>query len=114
MARFSFSESCTSRTVDGPRVQRTRRISSSDAVGFCGGCFMREPYYEDVRSVNENLRRLAIFVNRLRPKQIARNKQHISRALAQPPHEVGIPFRAEGNVNPKPQPAAHQFPLQSA
>src|SRR5580693_1216843 len=42
MARFSFRESCTSRTVEGPRVQRTRRISSSDAVGFCGGCFMEK------------------------------------------------------------------------
>src|SRR5580704_14738963 len=40
MALFSFKASCTSRTVEGPRVQRTRRISSSDAVGFCGGCFM--------------------------------------------------------------------------
>src|SRR5580658_4122422 len=40
MALVSCRESCTSRTVDGPRLQRTRRISSSDAVGFCGDCFM--------------------------------------------------------------------------
>src|SRR5216684_5943176 len=70
MARFSFSASCTSRTVDGPRVQRTRRISSSDAVGFCGGCFMREPYYEDVRSVNENLRRRSGFLPTLLRKWV--------------------------------------------
>src|ERR1700732_1914342 len=42
MARFSLSASCTSRTVDGPRIQRTRRISSSDAVGFCRSRFMEE------------------------------------------------------------------------
>src|SRR5260370_41857487 len=44
MALFSCSASCTSRTVEGPRVQRTRSISSSDAVGFCGGCFMEEDH----------------------------------------------------------------------
>src|ERR1700691_518649 len=44
MARFSCNESCTSRTVDGPRVQSTRRISSSDAVGFCGGRFMEKDH----------------------------------------------------------------------
>ena len=34
MLFFSFRESRTSRTVDGPLFQRTWRISSSDAVGF--------------------------------------------------------------------------------
>src|ERR1700757_3623984 len=54
---FSLSASCTSRTVEGPRPHKTRRISSSDAVGFCGERVMRAQYYEDIRSVNENLRR---------------------------------------------------------
>src|SRR5207249_8646323 len=36
---FSRSASWTSRTVEGPRSHSTRRISSSDAVGFCGCSF---------------------------------------------------------------------------
>src|SRR6202030_4344803 len=54
---FSFSESYTSRMVDGPRTQRTRSISSSEEVGFCfASLAMRAPYYEAFRIVNENLR----------------------------------------------------------
>src|SRR3954471_23979110 len=66
---FSLSASCTSRTVEGPRNQRTRRISSSDVVGFCGERVMAGPYYEEIRSVNENLRRSNFFART--PGQVA-------------------------------------------
>src|SRR4051794_8819963 len=57
MSFFWFRASCTSRTVEGPLLHSTWRISSSEAVGFCGLRVMMEPYYEDIRSVNEELRR---------------------------------------------------------
>src|SRR3954469_2031897 len=56
MAFFSLRDSSTSRTVEGPLLQRTWRISSSDAVGLRGWCFIAKPYYEAIRRVNEELR----------------------------------------------------------
>src|SRR6476646_10509685 len=53
----SESAAYTSRTVEGPRAHNTRRISSSEAVGFWGvSWLMGRGYYEDLRIVNENLR----------------------------------------------------------
>src|SRR5262249_3272145 len=37
---------------------------------------------------------------RLRAQHVPGNEEHIGRTLAQPPHKIGIPFRAEGYVDP--------------
>src|ERR1700722_4796837 len=52
--------------------------------------------------------------HRLRPQQVAGDKEDIGGALAQSPHEIWVPFGAERNVNPNPPAFSHQTLLQVA
>jgi|HubBroStandDraft_1064217.scaffolds.fasta_scaffold00870_16 hypothetical protein len=49
-----------------------------------------------------------------RPQQIPRDEQDIGRPLAQPPHEVGIPLAAEGNVDADAPAVTRELSLQVA
>src|SRR5947209_18039686 len=49
-----------------------------------------------------------------RPEQILQNEDGVSGALGQATHQVGIPFRPKGNVNPAAPAIFHQLLLQVA
>ena len=50
----------------------------------------------------------------LRPQHVAGNEEYVGRALAQTPHEVWIPLRAERDVHAHPPAISHQALLQIA